>query len=259
MRDIFYDNLRFYEFRRRAAAVLYPNRCTFCNELIPAEEYYCEDCRRNLPYVYGKLQPPENVSRLIAICWYSRRAREAVLSLKYGGLVYPADALAHMMSKKLLRDGTMADKTNKADVLAPVPSGFLSMRKRFFPVAKTICKRMSLRLDIPMDNVVGASDGKTEQKTLSEKSRRENAMKSFFVKENANIIGKRVMLIDDVCTTGSTISAIAGKLLEAGAADVSACVFAKTIQCTHTDSGVLRLRIGNRCGGASPLKFPILH
>ncbi len=233
------DTVRFYEFRRRAAALLFPNRCPFCGELIPAKDYYCETCRRYLPYVYGKIDPPENVSRLTAVCRYSRRARDAVLSLKYGGLIYPADAFALMMSEKLLRDG------DKADVLVPVPSGFLSIKKRGFSTARVICERMALRLDIPMSDAVGAADEKAEQKALSAKRRRENAMKGFFVKENADIKGKRVVLVDDVCTTGSTLSAIAHKLLEAGAEDVRACVFARTVQRAHADVGVLRIKRRN--------------
>ncbi len=230
------DTVRFYEFRRRAAALLFPNRCPFCGELIPAKDYYCETCRRYLPYVYGKVDPPENVSRLTAVCRYARRARDAVLSLKYGGLIYPADAFALMMSEKLLRDG------DKADVLVPVPSGFLSVKKRGFSTARVICERMALRLDIPMSDAVGAADEKAEQKALSAKRRRENAMNGFFVKENADIKGKRVVLIDDVCTTGSTLSAIAHKLLEAGAEDVQACVFARTVQRAHAGGGALRIK-----------------
>lgn len=239
------DTMRFYEFRRRAAAVLYPNRCPFCRKLISAREYYCESCRRHLPYVYGKLEPPENVSRLTAVCWYSRRARDAVLSLKYGGLIYPAEAFALMMSEKLLRDANIAEK---ADVLVPVPSGFLSVMNRGFSTALMICRRMALRLDIPMADAVGASDGKAEQKTLSAKKRRENAMKGFYIKKNADIKGKRILLIDDVSTTGSTLSAIAKKLLDAGAGEVSACVFAQTAKCTHTDNGIMRIKTGKAQG-----------
>lgn len=236
-----FDTLRFYEFRRRAAAMLFPNHCPFCMRVIPAAEYYCETCRRYLPYVYGKLEPPENISRLLAVCWYSRRARDAVLSLKFGGVIYPADAFALMMSEKLALDG------GEADVLIPVPSSFLSVKGRGFSTARVICARMALRLDIPMSDAVGASDGKAEQKSLSAKNRRENAMKSFFVKDRfiEEIKGQRVVLVDDVSTTGSTLSAIAQKLLDAGAADVSACVFAQTAKCAYS-SGNARIKMSRR-------------
>ena len=244
LRNIFYDNIKFYEFRRRAAAVLYPNRCPFCLKLIRCADYYCGLCRRYLPYFYGKPELPENVSRLIAVCWYSRRVRDAVFSLKYQGFIYPADAFALMMSEKLLRDMNITDE---ADVLVPVPSGFLSVMKRGFSPARVICRRVAHRLKIPMADAVGAVGDKTEQKALSSKRRRENAMRSFYVRNNADITGKRVLLIDDVCTTGSTLSAIAEKLLDAGAKDVSACVFAHAVRYTHTDSGITRIKIGNRC------------
>lgn len=233
------DSLRFYELRRRAAALLFSNRCPFCGKVIPAKDYYCEPCRRYLPYVYGKLTPPDNVSALLAVCWYSRRAREAVLTLKYSGFICPADTFALMMSEKLRRDG------GKADVLVPVPSGFLSVRKRGFSTARVICARMALRLGLPMSDAVGAADDKEEQKSLSAKNRRLNAMRSFYVKDKlvGEIKGRRVVLIDDVSTTGSTLSAIAKKLLDAGAADVSACVFAQTAKHAHTAEGVTRIKM----------------
>lgn len=232
------DTLKFYELRRRAAALLYPNRCPFCGRVISADDYYCESCRRYLPYVYGKEEPPENVSKLTAVCWYSRRARDAVLALKYGGLIYPADAFAVMMSEKLRRDG------DKADVLIPVPSSFLSVKRRGFSSARVICSRMALWLGIPMLDAVGAADSKADQKSLSAKRRRENAKKSFFVKKSADIKNKRVVLVDDVSTTGSTLSAIARMLRDAGAADVSACVFAKTPSSAHKAEGVTRIKTG---------------
>ena len=129
----------------------------------------------------------------------------------------------------------------------------MSVKSRGFSTARVICSRMALRLVIPMADIVGAYDDKSEQKALSAKSRRENAMKSFYIKKNADVKGKRILLVDDVCTTGSTLSAIAGMLLDAGAAEVSACVFAQTARCVHTDDGIMRVKIGKRRG--IPLKY----
>lgn len=223
-----------YEQRRRIIAAFYPNCCPFCGKIIGRSDYFCEYCRKHIPYLYGKLTPPENISQLLACCKYSGGARRAVLSLKYGGLIYPADAFALMMSERL--------RGVNADLLVPVPSGFLSIKKRGFSTAKLLCKRISRRVGIPMLEAVRARDEKSEQKTLSVKKRKENARKNFYVAKNADIKGKRLILVDDVSTTGSSLSAVAGLLREAGAADVKAIVFAKTMLCTNTDSGILRLK-----------------
>ncbi len=220
--------LQFYELRRRAIAILYPNRCPFCGEVVPCGAYYCKLCFDNLPYAPDFVELPENISRLVVCCNYCRRARSAVLMLKYGRLIYPADVFGLMMADKLGRLGV------GADIIVPVPSGRKSVKKRGFSSAKVIAKRISYRMEIPLCEAVRAVKDKVEQKSLSAKGRAENAKKCFFLDEKLSVAGKRVLIVDDVTTTGSTLSAIAGILKDAGAAEVAACVFARALACVPT-------------------------
>ena len=137
----------------------------------------------------------------------------------------------------------LRDAKIEADFLVPVPSGFLSVKKRGFSTGKLLCRKVSERSGIPVLEAVLARDEKEEQKKFSKKKRIENALKSFYLSDDADVGGKRLILIDDLATTGSTLSAVASILLSAGAADVSACVFAKTMLCTRSeDGGVLRFK-----------------
>lgn len=213
------DKLARYELKRRALSVFFPNICPFCGRNIEAREYWCDECYGVLPTVRRTLTPPDGVSRLYASCWYSGVAKAAVRMLKFSCLIYPADAFGRIMSE-LLRDV-------KADALVPVPSGLKSIEKRGFSPAEVIAKRISLRLDIPVVKALVADMDKLEQKNLSAEGRRKNAQRSFHLAKRANVKGKRLLIIDDVTTTGSTLSALAGILLSAGAADVSAAVFAQ--------------------------------
>lgn len=213
------NKLSVYEFKRRALSVFFPNICPFCGRVIDARDYYCEPCSELLPLINCELPPPENVSRLYACCWYSGIARAAVHMLKFKCLIYPADAFGLMMSRVL--------QNVSADALVPVPSGFLSIEKRGFSPAEEIAERVSMRLDIPILNALTADFDKVEQKTLTRKSRILNARKCFHLAEDVEVTGKRLVIIDDVTTTGSTLSALAEILLNAGAADVSAAVFAQ--------------------------------
>lgn len=213
------NKLSLYEFKRRALSVLFPNLCPFCGRLIEAEKYYCEACGGLLPRIRKQPAPPDNVSGFYACCWYSGIARSAVHMLKFGSLIYPADAFGLMMSEML--------RGVEADALVPVPSGINSIEKRGFSPAEVIAERISMRLDIPIENALAARADKAEQKTLSRKKRAINAKKSFYIADDADITGKRLLLIDDVTTTGSTLSALAEMLLDNGSVEVSAAVFAK--------------------------------
>lgn len=229
--------LQFYEFRRRAISIIYPNRCPFCGEVVPMEAYYCKLCYRNLPFAPDYIEPPANISRLVVCCDYLRRARNAVLMLKYGRLIYPADVFGLMMSDKLKRLGVFAD------VIVPAPSGRKAIKRRGYSSALVIAKRVSYRMEIPVVEAVRAVRDKVEQKTLSAKGRAENAKKSFYFDKKCSVVGKRVLLVDDVTTTGSTLAEIARILLDAGAAEVAACVFARALACTQRDEdGALVLK-----------------
>ena len=213
------DKLSMYELKRRAMSVIFPNICPFCGRVIESREYLCGACRELLPTVRCELPPPEGITRLYACCWYSGVARAAVHMLKFGCRMYPADAFGLMMSEML--------RGVEADALVHVPSGIISIDKRGFTPAEEIAKRISMRLDIPIENALTADINKVEQKTLTRKSRKLNAKKSFHLSKYADIVGKRLFIIDDVTTTGSTLSALAEILLDAGAADISAAVFAQ--------------------------------
>ncbi len=210
-----------YEFVQKAVSAIAPNRCPFCRNVIPSGKYYCERCYEFLPFIKEELLPIENVSRRIACCFYRRRARKAVLWLKYGCMVYPVETFAFMISEKL--------SGIQADYIIPVPSSRKSIKSRGFAAGELIGKRVSMRTGIPMLKAVGAVNDKIDQKTLNSEERLLNAESSFFLKSGFDVRNKKIILIDDVSTTGATLSAIAGILIRAGADEVIAAFFAKTI------------------------------
>lgn len=229
-----FKSMKAYERYRRIVSLIAPNRCPFCGEVTSGAGYWCAECYRHLPFARGIMPPPENISELYVCCFYEGRARDAVLMLKYGGLVYPADAFAEMLGEKL--------RGAEADMLVPVPNGKESVSRRGFSSTELIAGRLSMRLGIPVTDVLRPSRGKREQKTLSAEKRRSNAMRGFYVAKGADVRGKRIMLVDDVSTTGSTLSAVGGILRRAGAEDVSAAVFAKTLNGGRTLSDSERYR-----------------
>ncbi len=216
------NRLAIYEFLRRAASVIAPNFCPFCGRVIAPEEYYCEECFKLLPKIREQPFPPENLRRLYAYCWYTGIARDAVHMLKFGKCyIYPADAFGLLMSEMLTAENACAD------ALVPVPSSVKSIDIRGFAPAAVIAERISIRMNIPVENAIDADFDKIEQKTLTRKSRAINARRCFHISKYADVAGKKLILIDDVTTTGSTLSALAEMLLNAGASEVSAAVFAK--------------------------------
>ena len=235
------DRFYMHKLFRAVLSVIFPNRCPFCGKVIGGQDYYCTLCYENLPFVRSKVTPPEGLSEMLACCYYSRRARDAVLMLKFGGLIYPAETFGYMMSAKITAAGW--DKTS--DCIIPVPSGRDSIKKRGFCTALVIAKNISIRTNIPISCDIAAVKNKIEQKQLSGKGRRENAKKSFYLAKGHDVRGKHIIIVDDVSTTGSTLSAIADILLHAGAAEVRAVVFAQTVSFSSDNSNTRRLSAGS--------------
>lgn len=213
---------------RFVLSFFFSNRCGFCGKPMAELETCCDTCEDNLPLLKFDPEPPENVSDFYVCCSYSRRAREAVLSMKIEESMYPAEAMAVMMAKKL--DGVYAD------ALVPVPSTLQSLLYRWFTPAGRLAELISIYTGLPVCKCLKAKDEKLEQKTLTAKGRIKNAMESFyFAPKHHDIRGKTLILVDDVSTTGSTLAVLAGILRAEGAADVKAIVFAKTIKSLRAD------------------------
>jgi competence protein ComFC len=96
-----------------------------------------------------------------------------------------------------------------------------AVRKREYNQAELLAKSISKRIDLPViKNCVLKIKETAEQKSLSRKERVKNLKGCFKVEKASEIKGKKVLLIDDVLTTGATAEAITEKLLKAGADSV---------------------------------------
>lgn len=189
--------LRAWELRRRAAAFFLPNRCPFCDRIIGVTEFWCAGCYDRLKFVDSHGDIPEGLNGFSAVCSYTGRARSAVLRMKDGWYRYPIDAFAVLIAENA------RELIETADVITAVPTGRARRAELGYAQSRMIAK-------------------------LCAAERWENARRSYAVSEPEGAAGRKILLIDDVCTTGATLSCIAEKLRKAGAESVSAAVFART-------------------------------
>jgi ComF family protein len=113
-------------------------------------------------------------------------------------------------------------------VLIPIPLAKKKLKWRGFNQAEEIGKELAEFLKIPLisDCLVKIKENKA-QVELSEKERKENVRGVFFVKNKEKIVGKKILLVDDVFTTGATMEEAARVLKEAGAKKIVGIVVAK--------------------------------
>ncbi|MBQ8578593.1 MAG: ComF family protein [Clostridia bacterium] len=151
-----------------------------------------------------------------------------------------ADALAFLASQMAplcecavnenTETGAPAINGSRADWLFTyTPRSRHAAAENGFDQAEELARTLSRLTGIPVRRCFVRIRGRnTAQKTLDTAGRRENAQKSYRLKPGTELRGKRVLLVDDILTTGATVTACAGMLLDAGAAVCVCLTAAKT-------------------------------
>ena len=170
----------------------------------------------------------QGVSRVLAAFDYDVPMGKALLGrFKWGRQFLLSRALAELMVAEVRRHAGFLDADGGAYVLVPVPSRRLSLRERGFSPSAELAKVLSRELRLPcrMGYLLRQSDGPRQ----TGKGRRQRlAMADTDVYRCRNVpVGARVLLVDDVMTTGATLHQAATALRQAGAAQVLAVVLAR--------------------------------
>lgn len=228
--------------------VILPPICHICHAFIPnaGELHICPACRERLPLVSSPLCPvcgisftgtggdhccgaclthPPHFDTARSHFLYEGAIRDLIHSFKYNKqthLRYPLALLALEGVNSFLTD-------HNPHLIVPVPLHRSRLRQRGFNQAVLLGSVLSKKLSIPMLPDVLSKIRPTEpQLKLSAAERRINVKGAFTVKTANAVAGKRILLLDDVMTTGSTMNECAKELKKAGAEAVIAATVART-------------------------------
>jgi ComF family protein len=145
---------------------------------------------------------------------------------KYKNCDYLAEFLGQLMNKQLKRIGFSA---SSYDFIAPVPLHKHKLKLRGYNQAELLARILSNYFKIPLRNdIIYELNAKPPQARLAQNLRQANAQGAFKSKENLN--GSRIVLVDDILTTGATAGACCKTLKENGAAAITVITLSKTLQ-----------------------------
>ena len=189
--------------------------CRTCAEPTSEHQRLCGDCIT--------LPPP--IDRLEAAWQYGGAASSAIQALKYRQIT----AIARVMSELMVHQ-TFSPYSRNAniDCVVPVPSHRDRLRERGYNQAALLAQNVAESLGMRfIEDALTKTRATSSQVDLSRQERKASLRNAFAA--NYNFEDARVLLVDDVCTTGSTLMNCAVALKRAGAQRVSAVVFAKEI------------------------------
>lgn len=233
--------MKLTEFTDKAWSLIYPMElyCVVCGNYIDSTRKYClcDHCIRHIEWgnieIDSKNRPDYignsgDADSLRACMKYGLYSRRLIFELKYNGHSYVARILGQIMADRVLSD-PLAEELLNCDVVTGVPVSQSKLKKRGFNQAEKIAKYFCAEIGMKhVPDLLRRLKETEAQRSLSPAERSMNLMGAFGINEKkaVNIKGKRILLIDDIYTTGATINHCARVLKETGAAEVHVLVLA---------------------------------
>jgi ComF family protein len=231
------------EMRNRAVSVLrrwmeewaFPQHCILCTEPGAA---LCGPCREDLPGLHAPRCPicavssvraevcgqclahPPRFAKVIVALSYGFPVDALIRRLKYGADLSLTDLLAALLAER-------AGRESQPDCVIPMPLSAQRLRERGFNQSHEIARNLARRLHLPLADAACKRIRHTPpQASLPLDERRANIRGAFQC--SINLDGARVVVVDDVLTSGATLNELTRELLRAGAAEVNGWVLART-------------------------------
>ena len=192
--------------------LLFPPKCPFCGR-VREHGGICPECEKALPWT-AENDACWNISsglRCAAPLWYEDLAREGILRFKFQGASASATALGELLARCAAEH-----LAGEFDTVTWVPVSRKRLRKRGYDQAELLARAACRRWDIqPVRLLEKVMDNPPQSGIHDAAARRANVLGIY--DPVGDIAGKRILLVDDICTTGATLTECVRVLKDAGA------------------------------------------
>ena len=206
--------------------LLFPPRCAFCNRILKGNESgMCKRCETGISRTQaGGMRTGDFFSVCVSPVYYEKEVRAAILRFKF----HDATAYAEVFGK-LMAACIQENLAGRYDLITWVPLSQKRLKKRGYDQAMLLAMAAALRLDdAPVELLKKHTDVPAQSGAGSPEKRRANISGVYAVCDEELVRGQRILLIDDIITSGATLSECARTLRAAGAQDVVCCTLAQT-------------------------------
>lgn len=208
------------------ADLLFPPRCIFCEQIVAPGCKICEKCAEEIVPVnnsecinislFGKNVP------CAVLYIYADKVRQSIIRFKFYGEKKYADFYAEALAEQILK----IYQSVKIDAVTAVPISDERRKIRGYNQSEIVARKTAEKLNLPYDDFLVKKTDNREQHRLSSPQRRQN-VKGVYRLSGIEAAGKSILIIDDIVTTGSTLSECAEVLFSGGAGMVYCAVLAR--------------------------------
>ena len=202
--------------------LLYPPKCVLCRKLLTGKGPVCPHCMDKLPEFDGAAPSVRFTSGGAVSFFYEGQLRESFLRFKFSGRDFYADVYGNWMA------GRIRDELGRGfDGVCWVPVSKKRRKSRGYDQSELLAKRVAKELSLPACAALQKHAERNPQSQLKDAALRQaNASGAFSVRPDADVSGKTLLLIDDIVTTGATLSECCRILRQAGAKHIYCAAFA---------------------------------
>lgn len=212
--DIFYNKYLVCKSCLKNLSYVGNNICLHCGEPLVSDGNYCKRCKGK-NFIYDKAMAP---------FLYLGEAKNFVMGLKYSGKKYNAKSMAMFMTDCFIKSKL------KINYIIPVPLSETRYKQRGYNQAEILANYIAKNLNKPlMLNILKRVKDTPTQTNLDFVQRFLNLKDAFVAYKSKDIKDSNILIIDDVFTTGATVSECAKILKDIGAKNVYALTFAHTV------------------------------
>lgn len=193
----------------------FPRRCPFCGA-VAGKELLCKKCRRSLPFTGEHAVREGTFGRCAAPLYYEDSVREAILQFKFKAKLGGMSCFGMLMAE------CAAEHYSGAfDAITWVPVSKKRLKKRGFDQTRYLTGSMCVDWHVaPIETLRKVTDNPPQSTLETEEQRRANVLGVYEAVNAEQFRGKRLLLVDDILTTGATLSECVRVLKEAGAGEV---------------------------------------
>ena len=236
-----------FPFISRLTSFFFPITCAGCGAPLPAKDHYrlCPACADSIPLITGlvcvhcgvalpdggatcfrcRSHPLRHITAIRSCVSYEGLSRDILKRFKYGD----RDYLDRFLGRLLLAGfEAHRDLFAYCDIIVPVPLHFLRRLMRGYNQAELLALALAARIEKPVvTDVLRRNEYSRPQFRLGRDERFKNLKNVFSAKKSVKTKGKSILLVDDICTTGATLSYCAAALRGAGASRIFALTVAR--------------------------------
>ena len=178
--------------------------CGKCGK--PNKNWLCNKCKKELKKYFNmqidKYGQPKNFDEHIYLFKYEATIREEIIKYKFQEKSYKYK----MLTKIILSEKNTCDKIEEYDIILPVPISKERKKQRGYNQSELIAREISKNLKIEYEkNALKKQKNTVAQSLLNKEQREENARGAYTLKNAKKIQNKKILLLDDIFTTGSTV------------------------------------------------------